>query len=359
MSELVKNTMLEAFKQKASPTMFLSGFFRTPPANITRSKLVTIDVKRNDELIAIDVFRGTGGNLNLNKRFTTKKYEPPVYDEYSSITEDELLDRLPGMHEYESPEFMAVVLAKVTDDQAENHAKILRSIEKQASDVLFTGTVVLINNDTIDFKQKATHAFNAAVAWSAVDTAKPLDDIATAAELNRKDGKVTSDVVVMGEGAFQEFLATAQVKDQGAFRVIERISIQAPVMNTEGATFQGMISAGSYKFQLWTYPQFYRVPDGSGLPNEGDLVPYVPTDKVLVTSSKARFDLVYAGVPDIIRRVDPRLQAIGLSGVPANVATDFHPYTYLDDKINCVEAGTRSAPLCIPTQIDAYSVVTT
>lgn len=358
MSDLVKNTMLEAFKQKASPTMFLSGFFRTPPRNITRSKKVTIDIKRNDELIAIDVIRGTGGNLNLNKRFTTKEYIPPVYDEYSTINEEELLDRLPGMTEYESPEYMAAVLAKITDDQVENLDKILRSIEKQASDVLFTGTVVLINNDTIDYKQKTTHAFNAATVWSDVDNAKPLDDIQTAAGLNRADGKITSDVLVMGETALQEFLATAQVKDQGAFRIVERLSIKPPVMNDEGAAFHGIVSAGAYKFQLWSYPQLYRVPVGSGLPNEGDLVPYVPADKVLVTGSNIRLDLVYAGIPSVVNRVAPEMAAMGITGMPVNAMGDFHPYGYTDnDRLN-LKAGVRSAPLCIPTQIDGYSIIT-
>ena len=59
--------------------MFLSGFFQSPERNKTRSRKVVIDVKRNEETIAVDVVRGSGGRLNINKRFTTKEYVPPVY----------------------------------------------------------------------------------------------------------------------------------------------------------------------------------------------------------------------------------------------------------------------------------------
>ena len=81
---LEKRVMLEAFKQKANPTLFLSQWFRTTERDIFRSRKAVIDVKRNKEEIAIDVVRGTGGRLNNNKRFTTKEYRPPMYDEYMS-----------------------------------------------------------------------------------------------------------------------------------------------------------------------------------------------------------------------------------------------------------------------------------
>ena len=112
---LIKRTMLEAFKQKAKPTLFLSSWFQTPPKNITNKKKVVIDVKRNEEMIAVDVIRSTGGNLNNSKRFTTKEYEPPMYDEYAVTTADELLDRLPGMTEYAtvSEEFNALAMAEI------------------------------------------------------------------------------------------------------------------------------------------------------------------------------------------------------------------------------------------------------
>jgi hypothetical protein len=357
-TELGKKTMLAAFKQKAAPTMFLSGFFQTPPRNITRSKKVVIDVKRNDEAIAIDVIRGTNGRMNESKRFTTKEYTPPVYDEWSPFEEEELMNRAPGQTEYDDPDWMAEFIARVTDDQVTNQELILRAIEKQAADVLFTGTVVLINNDSLDYKQKATHNFTAPVDWDAAG-GLPLDDMENACDLNRKDGKVESNIVIMGQQAVKDFLNNAQVQAFGDFRRINRMEITPPVGNTEGAKFHGEVSVGSYRLQIWTYPQFYLVPTGFGLANEGTLVPYVPTDKVCVLGDTIRMDLVYAGIPALVNRVDPRLQAVGLTAVPSSIAADFHPYAHVDDTAVAIKTGVRSAPLCIPTQIDGYTVIDT
>ena len=358
-TELGKKTMLRAFKQKKSPSMFLTGFFQSPEQNKFKSRKVVIDVKRNEEMIAVDVIRGSGGRLNINKRFTTKEYIPPMYDEYTSLFEEELNERMPGRTEYDTDEYIAQAIAIITDDQVENQEIILRAIEKQASDMFFTGTVVLLNNDTIDFKQKATHQINAATVWSDSDNALPLDDLAGAAEVNRKDGKVDSDIIVMGEQALQEFFATAQVKDSANFRRINIMDIMPPSINVDGAAFHGQLTVGAYNMQLWTYPQFYYVPMGYSLPNEGTLVPFVPTDKVLVTSSMIRMDLVYAGIPEVVNRVSPELAAMGITGIPVNIPADFHPYGFTDDERTNIKAGVRSAPLCIPTQIDGYSVITT
>lgn len=263
-----------------------------------------------------------------------------------------------GQTEYDDPSFLAEFIARVTDDQVENQELILRSIEKQAADVLFTGGVTLINNDSLDYKQKATHNFTTAIDWDAAG-GLPLDDLETACNLNRKDGKDQSAMVIMGEQALKDFLNNAQVQEFGDFRRINRMDITPPTFNEMGAAFHGEVSVGSYRLQIWTYPQFYLVPTGFSLANEGTLVPYVPTDKVVVLSQNVRFDLVYAGIPQLVNRVDPRLSAMGMTSVPSRVATDFHPYAVVDDTAVSVKTGVRSAPLCIPTQIDGYTVIDT
>lgn len=357
---LTKRVMLDAFRQKANPTLFLSSWFRTPPQNITNKKKVVIDVKRNEEMIAVDVIRSTGGNFNNNKRFTTKEYEPPMYNEYASVMPEELLDRLPGMTEYSEIMNAAQLLAIITDDQVELKDKILRAIEWQAANVLFTGTNILINNDTIDFKQKGTHSFNAATSWATAGSADPIADLATALELNRKDGKVNSNIVVFGKQAWNDFLNIDSAKEKFNFRRVNLIDIGPPVFNELGATFHGMITVGSYEVQAWTYPQYYLVPSGFSLPNQGTLQPYVPTDLVLVIPSPEliRMDLVFAGIPDLTNRVDPVFASMfNVTSIPTLRAIDFHPYAFTDDKKLTMEYGVRSAPLCIPTQIDGYSVI--
>jgi hypothetical protein len=360
-TQLEKRTMLAAFRQKMSPTGFLAGWFRTAEQFMFRSRTAVIDVKRNDEPIAVDVTWGTGGRKVDNKQFTTKEYRPPMYDEYTSYFEEELNKRMPGMTEYDETAYQAQFMALLTDDMVEIQEMIQRSIEKQASDVLFTGKIVLHNGDEIDYKQKATHNFTPAILWNN-SSAVPTQDILTGSTLNRKDGKTDSKIAVFGEQAWEDFLAR-NIEDQLRWdnRRANLADITPPVKNTDGAVFHGTFTAGSYGFQAWTYPQFYKVPVGFGYPNEGTLVPYVPTDKVLVLPNSNEIDLrlLFAGIPTLVDRVDPRLAQVGITRVPRNIIVDFHPYAHVDDKKVCVEAGVRSAPLCVPTQIDGWTVIKT
>ncbi|MCK5612877.1 major capsid protein [Candidatus Pacearchaeota archaeon] len=357
-AQLAKKVMIEAFKQKMAPTMFLSSFFKTRPRWMFKAVTVDIDVKRNDEAIAVDVKRGTGGNLNVNKQFTTKEYEPPVYNEYTTLFEKELNDRNIGSPEYVQTDYVSDAIARITDDQIENQEKILRSIEKQAADVLLTGTVPLINNDTLDYKQKGTHNFTAGTSWSTA-SADAFADLQTAVDNNRKDGKIKSDIGIFGEGAWQDLLRNDDFQEQANFRRVNLMEINRPVINTDGAAFHGFITVGAYELQVWTYPQYYKVPENYSLPNEGTLVKYIPDDKVIVLGSTIDLRLVYAGIPRIVNKKEPRLAEIGLPGIPGNFAGDFHPFHYLDVEDKCVKAGVESAPLCIPTQIDGYTVIDT
>ena len=360
---LEKKTMLRAFRQKKAPTMFLASWFKTSPQDIFKSLTCVIDVKRNNEMIAVDVVRGTDGVHNKNNRFTTKEYAPPFYDEYFSYFADELNKRMPGNHEYENPDYIPQLIALMTDDQVISQEKILRAIEKMAADTLLTGKIVLINGDTIDFKQKTTHNFDAAIDWDEASTAKPWVELEKAATLNRKDGKTTSKIVVAGENAMVWLLDATKMQTRLNFRRADLVDIKPPGMNADGAVFHGMITAGAYNLQLWTYPQFYEIPTDAelGLPsgtvtNAGTTQPYIPLDRVLVLPEPGAIDLrlVYAGIPTVVNQTDPAINGLGLPAVPATVRTDFHPYALLDTQKSCIKAGVKSSPLTIPTQIDGW-----
>ena len=362
-TSIEKRAMLAAFKEKTTPTGFLGSWFQTSPRDLFKSTKCVIDIKRNKELIAIDVVRGTGGRNNNNKRFTTKEYTPPMYDEFTAYNEEELNNRMPGQNEYEQMEDQAQFMSIVVDDWIQIKNKILRSIEYQAANCLVTGQVPLVNADTLDYKQKATHNFAASPVWSNA-SGVPLTNIATACDLNRKDGKIAIGefIAIMGAGAFTNFLE----RIDGSGGVLDMIHadlgrIVMPTMNTEGAVYHGTIAAGPYRVQVWTYPQYYDVPVGFGLANEGTLVPYIPTDKVVIIPPAKAIDLrlVYGGIPILVNKTDPRMQSLGVTSMPTNIRTDFHPYSYVDDKAVCVQTGIKSAPLCIATEIDGWTVIKT
>lgn len=353
MADYLRRAMVAAFKKKANPTMFLSSMFKSPDANKVDTVEVVVDIKRNDESIAIDVVRGTHGRNNVNKRFSTKTYTPPVYDEYSNFNENERLNRLLGQTEY-SEHTMASVIAAITDDQVVLQDKIMRAIEYQAAQALSTGTITLINNDSLDFKMKATHKAAPSVAWSNA-SGVPLDDMAGYATLNRKDGQTNTTDAIFGETARNLLFNNAQFKTRAAeqWEKIDNMSFRPPMMNSQGATFHGRLTIGDWNINVWSYPQFYLVPTGFGLANEGTQVPYWPKDYVWLGNKDSRFDLYFAGIAKLVT-ADPRLASIGISQIPQTMRGDFHIYGAVDAMGENVKYGVKSAPLCVPTDIDSF-----
>ena len=353
--DFTRRAMAAVFKKKALPTMFLSSMFQSPEANKKDTVEIVVDIKRNGERIAIDIVRGTGGRNNVNKRFTTKTYTPPVYNEAGNFNENERLQRAIGKTEYDE-NTMADVVAAITDDQVDLQDTILRAIEKQAADAFFTGTVVLINSDTVDFKQKATHQITPSPVWSNA-SGVPLDDLQGGATLNRKDGQTTTRDLIMGEDFWKVLKNNAQFKEFADFRRVDQVNVRPPVMNSDGANFHGTLTIGEYVINLWTYPQFYFVPTDFGLANEGTLVPYIPTDKGWLGTIGARFDLYFAGIAKLVP-ADPRLVSFGIAQVPTAMKGDFHTYGYTDIPGKNVIYGVESAPLCVPTDIDSFCTFT-
>lgn len=353
---LERRAMVEVFNKKANPTLFLSSMGQTPERNISSTVKIVMDIKRHGEDIAVDVVRGTHGRGNIRKRFTTKEYIPPVYDEYAWINENEfLLNRMAGRTEYDE-NTMADILDLITDDLVTLNDKIARAKEKQVSDAIFGGTIPLVNGDTIDFKQKATHQDTPATAWSNA-AGDPDGDIQAMCDLNRKDGLGTSTDAIFGATAWQLYKDNAKVIAKTNFRRADLITVRPPTMDGLGANFHGQITVGEYNLNVWTYPQFYLVPTGFGLPNEGTKVPYVPTSKVWVGNMSARMDWLYAGIAKLVT-ADPRLASLGLSNIPAVMRGERHLYGAVDFFGENAKYGVKSAPLFIPTDIDSFGVLT-
>lgn len=356
MAEVFRIAMMETFKKKIAPTNFLSSMFQSPDVNKSDTRFIDVHVKRNGEEMAVDVLRESGGRGNINKRFTRKRYEPPFYNEWANTNASERLLQIFGKTEYDA-ETIADVIAAITDDQALMQDKIIRAIEKQAADAFITGTVPLINYDTIDFKQKTSHKITPPTAWSN-SAGVPIDDLADGAKLIRIDGQTTTTDAIFGEDAFKLFFNNNQVKAKADFRRVDQINVRPPVMNSEGANFHGTVSIDEYVINIWTYPQYYIVQTGYGLPNEGESVPYIPADKVWLGNFNTRHDLYYAGVEKLVTMSDPRLSEIGFTAFPQTMRGDFHPYAIVDTLGQNTIYGVKSAPLCVPTDIDSFCVFT-
>jgi hypothetical protein len=356
MADTLRKTMVRMFKQKASPTQFLSSLAEV---QTTLAVEIEIDIKRGRELFAVDITPGAGSRSNKSTRYTTKKYVPPTYNESDAITAEELQTRLPGMHAYDagSQPYQAALAALVTDRQADLQDKIIRSIELQARDAIFSGTITLQNGDTIDFKKKATHAITPAVKWDQ-DTATILEDLAAGCALCRKDGKINASTfsLIVADDVIEVIKKNPDFVERADLRRVDNVDLMMPSdINTEGSVFHGQFAAGSYKINLWTYPQFYEVPEGFGLANEGTLQPYIPSAGAALLPPNLDMRLWYAGVPTVVNQVDSQLAGMGLTdGTLSIVETDFHPYAFLDNRMESVEFGVKSKPLFVPVAIDGF-----
>lgn len=356
---LTKEGWLQLFIQMRSPTGFLSRRFTMKPGAIYNGSKVAIDIERIGEDVAIAVRACTGPNLNDVTNFTTKEFEPPAYNEAFPLNVCELLNRMAGVDPYTAAyqEYAGQLVAmlakrfKVIDDM------IIRGVELQAAQILTTGLLNLTDKNgaavyTLDFKAKTAHFPTVSTAWATAATATPLDDIKSLANLIRSNGKVNPNRITFGEGAWTNFLNTAQVKEALDNRRIETGRV-IPEMDDSGAVFQGDMWIGSYKYELWTYPEEYKDPQ------TGNPTKYIPDDLVVVDSTRTRYDMTSARVPGPIA-LDPRVADL----LPDRLVSrrdglDITPNLYASTNGKQLMGELESRPLLIPVQIDGFGCIDT
>ena len=355
MAVLLKKLLAPAFKEIPKPTAFLRNKFITTERDMFMGEEVEIDSVRGKEDYAIDVTPYAGGRSNKATKFTRKTYSPPAYDEYTYLTAQELNKVQPGKTEYDqASDISDLLLEKMTPLRD----KILRAWEVLCRDALVFGQITLINGDIIDFKQKTALQYSTPVAWTN-STANPMNDASVLCQRVRQYGVVAVIDFIYGDTALQKFLNNDIVKSKGNLEQIERMAITSPMSREEGAEYHGTFSAGSYKINIWTYPQLFGIPLGFGLPNEGTKVPYIPDDKIVCLPAMPDFRMFFAGIPSLTDNISAELRGLtGLSQLPQMNAIDLLPYYILDQEHQSIKIGVKSRPLPVPAGIDQFGVIT-
>ena len=334
------------------PTEFLRSFFETREVS---SKEVSIEVQRNSENIAVDVLRGTEGNRNTMDRFSEKVFIPPYYREYLDATQLYFYDQLFGRGDVEMDEMtLQDWIAEIMERMMMLQAKIERSIEKQCSEVLQTGIVLLNNGTNIDFRRKATSLVDLTTGsyWdqTAVD---PIPSIEAGCTFLRQQGKMMGGVVnmILGEKAYSSLLANSEFQNRIDFRRVPIVDLSMPQRQAEavGSAFHGEFSAGAYIVRVWTYPQFYEA-----TANAGATTPYINTRNMILLPMEPRFRLAYAAVPKLIR--DTRNAEF-----PEFIMQQRGAFTignYIDERTETHVFDIKSAPLAIPVAVDQIYTAT-
>jgi hypothetical protein len=351
-------TFERTFENMFAPTNFFSGMaVDNAPTN---ALLITMDIVRGRERIAVDVKYGTGANKVYRPQpYTNKTFQPPEYNEKATLTADELFTRLTGKTEYTEVDWAIESTAILASSANELKKDILRAIEWQGVNAFITGTIPLINNATIDFHRKTSHAATAATSWSTSSAAAMLD-IELLGDVIRADSGRVPDTLIFGQGSLDAFLANDEVQKRANFRRVDYVAIKPPSMNSAGATFHGVCTIGSYNYEIWTYPQVYEVPMGFGLPNEGEKVKYVPDDVVIVTCKGLRADIWWGGLPRFADGNMEGAQAINFGSIkPTGKPVRYAPYVYCSKDGKNLTVGLRSRPMFCLTEIDAVAVLNT
>lgn len=355
MSDDTTVRMLSMYEDESLPTMFLASLCRTPPENFHDQEKVEIDVRRSEPRIAIPIPHiSTGPRKFESTKYVNKSYEPPVYDMETSLSAYSGLKRRPGMDPFEDTQFLQSAIKEAYSNFRELEDIIRRAVELQIAQVLQTGATSLTDETgavifAADYSTKTTHKATVSTTWATDGSAgTPLADLASLAEVVRRDGKKEPNKLIFGTSALQRFLANADVKAQLDNRRMERGMID-PKAQGGGATRFGRVWVGDYDFELWTYRESYLDPQ-SGLH-----VPYIDTDNVIMMSDGGRIDLTFGSLPMFVppegraaRFLPPR---ISLPGRGFDLTTN--AWVTPDGKHLMLSGGTR--PLVIPTAIDTFA----
>lgn len=358
MSDAKTSKMLRPFVEEAPAPMFLSGFFQSPPENRHDTEDVEIDIQRDGEDVAIAIRTvGGGARQNENDKFSNKKFTPPVFREQLPLNGFQLLGRDPGENPFTDALFRARATVRTGRGSRKLQNKIRRAIELMGSQVFQTGVLTCKDENgvaivEIDFDAKDNHFVNAPVTWAANGSAgDPMQDLANLADTIRTHGRVDPDVLVFGKTAFQRFIANAKVQ-----KALERTGLGlgqlAPAKRGSGATFQGFIFIGNYRFEMWTYN------GGCVDPQTKDWGPYVDDENVIMHAQNARLDLTFGGIPQVVPADARALQFLPARIQDAEAQIDLILSAWASPNGQQLTVEVASRPLTIPTEIDSFGCLT-
>lgn len=325
--------LVAAFSDMKMAPKYFGYYF---PESVHPTKNLSIEVVRNSERVAVDVLRGTEGNLNSFTKSTEKIFTPPLFDEYFNITELDLYDAL-----YTYQTISGAMYGRLVLDTAERmmaiQNKIDRAYELMRASVLLTGVVTLVNGDNINFGRKAASLVDLAATaggyWSAA--VNPFNQIADMITFIRTIGKSTATVfdLTLGSAAIRGLYANAEFKSRQNLFSLKLDNVQPPQAGTVGSIYHGTISAGEYTVRIWTYPEYYTAANGT-------MTPYMTPEYGILLPEKPQFNMAYAAVPQL---VDP--QAGPYIG-------KYKMYEFVDQRKAIHSMGLKSAGVPIPTAID-------
>lgn len=334
---LFTKMLIDVYQERLRPSNFLRNLF---PAVTTPTKEISIEVERMaGEFTAVDVVRGTEGNRNTFSLSSEKIFVPPLYREYFDATQLDLYDRVLGSQGNAQTPLFTALMNSVADKLSRLQDKIERSYELQCAQVLMTGIVSLKQQTSIDFKRKAASLVDDGAGQYFASAIDPFTKFEAGCKFLREVGK-SGDAIfnaVLGSTAMADLLKnTAFLARQNQYN-LSLDAVQGPTRDVNaGASFWGTVVAGSYKVQLWTYPQIYN-----DQANSNAATPYIDPKKVVMFPMAPRFKFAFGAIPKLI-------------GSPGDMPTQgaYVVGEFTDERKTTHDFDIQSAGVAIPVAVD-------
>ncbi len=331
--EALTQNLIDVFVEETPKPTFIKSLFKD---DLSPTRYVSIEVERNTEKVAVDVMRGADGNFNAWPKSTQKVYDPPYFKENMFVTEFDLYDQVIGSGG-NNPAMFARLVNQMASRAMELKAKIDRGYEKMAISVLETGIISPQQGEAIDFGRKSGSIVDLTSSGGYWTTNNDVFvQLQAAGNWMRKYAKVSDFVfnVIMGDDALAAFLNNTKVLARQNLFHYNPDSIVSPTKENSGAIYHGTVSANSYRFQIWSYPQYYDV---AGVPT-----PRLNPKLATVLPVSPRFIMAYANVP----------QLLGADGsIPAPMA--YRMERFINEEKKTDKFSIDSAAIPIPVMVDA------
>lgn len=340
--------LVAVFSDNKAPLQGLSAFF---PSKTSRAKGVSIKVRRNRQLVAVDVQRCTDPHRNLFSSYQEKIFIPPFYHEVVDFTSCQGYDVTFGSGAGPNEEQVDILMTDSSDQVLEMKYMIQRAIEKARASILQHGVVTLKNGDSIDYHRQAASmpVLTGSARWNQFTTANPIADFTTAGNFLRQQGLSTGNELnaICGSSAIANLLSFSSIQtERQIFSNFRRADIGMPVLNTvTGLTYYGRVGAGDYIVNLWSYSDFYE-DSVTGVKSN-----YIDPNNVVILPTDFEGVTAFAGIPAVMD-YDGAKSVMPVEG-------EFLVYDTIDEVKTTWDFNVKSAPLPVPVSIDRiYSIQT-
>jgi hypothetical protein len=250
--------------------------------------------------------------------------------------------------------------------------------ERLAWEVLLTGKQSAIlgttNNDLIyDYLRDAGNTITVGTGWNQT-TATIIPNIDAGCDQYRKTARMNPSMGIIGGSAMSALINDSNAQAQADNRRFELIQISSkfPVPPEYGRYVEAGLNARGllrteegYELWLFTYTDGYDT-------DAGTFTKYMPADKMIITSHKARFDRQFGPgqtLPMKPQRIQWFVENFGFSPMaapmPMNIKSPGNvvvPQMFTFDGYGSANAKTltirtQAAPLFVTTQTDAVVVL--